>query len=94
MPKEELVASRPLLKATVKLIELPSEGLTQTVLVASYRSFAGIREDRNSSFTQLNKLWLSAKVYRVLPLSPAKDVGVAFILHLFRRLMSSGIDPT
>jgi hypothetical protein len=77
MPKEELVASRPLLKAPVELIELPGEGLTQTVLVANHLSFAGIREDCDSSLTQFNELWLSTKVYRVLPLSPAKDVKIS-----------------
>jgi len=48
MPKEELVASRPLLKSLVELIELPGEGLTLTVLVASHHSFARIWEDRDS----------------------------------------------
>ena len=72
MPKEKPVASRPLLKAPVELIELPGEGLTQTVLVANYLSFPGIREDCDSSLTQLNKLRLGTKVYRVLPFSPAK----------------------
>jgi hypothetical protein len=94
MPKEELVASRPLLKAPVELVELPGEGLTQTVLVASHNSLARIREDRSGYIIQLNELWLSAKVNGVLPLSPTKNIGVAFILHLFKRFMSSGIDPT
>jgi hypothetical protein len=52
MPKQELVASRPLLKALVELIELPGKGLTQTVLVTGHLSFAGIRENCDSSLTQ------------------------------------------
>jgi hypothetical protein len=59
---------------------LPGEGLTQTVLVANHLSFAGIREDCDSSLTQFNELWLSTKVYRVLPLSPAKDVKISLQL--------------
>ena len=74
MPKEELVAFRPLLKSPVELIELPGEGLTQTVLGASHHSLARIREDRNSSLTQLNELRLGAKVYRVLPFSAPKHI--------------------
>jgi hypothetical protein len=72
MPKEELVASRLLLKALVELIELPGEGIMQILLVTNHFSFPGIREDRDSSLAQLNELRLSAKVYRVLPLSSAK----------------------
>jgi hypothetical protein len=74
MPKEELVASRPLLKALVEVIELPGEGLTQTVLVAGHHSFARVREDSNSSLTQLNKPRFGAKVYRVLSLSATKHI--------------------
>jgi hypothetical protein len=74
MPKEKLVRPRPLLKVSVELMELLCEGLTQTVVVASHHSFARIREDRDSRLAQLNELWLSAKVYRVLSLSPAKHI--------------------
>jgi hypothetical protein len=80
MPKEKLVAPRPLLESLVELIELPGEGLTQTVLVASHLSFAGIREDRDSGITQLNELRLGAKVYLVLSLSPAEHIQVALQL--------------
>jgi hypothetical protein len=52
MPKEELVASRSLLKVPVELIELSGEGPTQTVLVTGHLSFAGIRENCDSSLTQ------------------------------------------
>jgi hypothetical protein len=52
MPKEELVTSGPLLESLVELIELPGKGLTQTVLVTGHLSFAGIREDCDSSLTQ------------------------------------------
>jgi hypothetical protein len=69
VPKEEFVASKPLLKAPVELIELPGKALTQTVFVASHVSFPGIREDRDSCLAQVNGLRLSAKVYRVLPLT-------------------------
>jgi hypothetical protein len=79
--KEELVASRPLLKSLVELIELLCEGLTQTVLVASHHGFARIREDRNSSFTQLNKLWLSAKVDGVLSPGSAKHIQISLKLR-------------
>jgi hypothetical protein len=81
MPKEELVTSRPLLESLGELMELLCEGLTQTVLVTSHHSFARIREDRNSSLTQFNELRLSAKVYRVLPLSPSKDIQIALQLR-------------
>jgi hypothetical protein len=74
MPKEELVASRPLLRAPVELIELMGEGVTQTVLAASHLSLAGIWEDRYSGPAQLNKLRLSAKVNGVFPLSPTKHI--------------------
>jgi hypothetical protein len=80
MPKEKLVASRPLLKAPVELIELPCEGFTQTVLVASHFSFPRIREDRDNGLIQLNELRLSAKVYRVLPLSATKHIQIALQL--------------
>ena len=74
MPKEQLVASRPLLKPLVELIELADESFTQTVLVTGHFRFARIREHRDSGLTQLNELRLSAKVYRVLALSPAKHI--------------------
>jgi hypothetical protein len=81
MTKEEIVASRPLLKSPVELIELPGEGLAQTLLIIGHLSFAGIREDRDSCFTNLNELRLSAKVYRVLALSPPKHVQIALQLR-------------
>jgi hypothetical protein len=81
MPKEELAASKPLLKPLVELIELLGEGLTQTVLVTGHLSFPGIREYRDSGLTQNNKLRLSAKVYRVPPLSPAKHIQIALQLR-------------
>jgi hypothetical protein len=81
MPKEELVASRPLLKAPVELIELPGEGLTQTVLDTGHCSFPGIREDRNSSLTQLNKLWLAAKVNGVCSPGSAKHIQISLQLR-------------
>jgi hypothetical protein len=74
MPKEELVASRLLLKALVELIELPGEGIMQILLVTNHFSFPGIREDRDSYITQLNELRLSAKVYRVLATSSTKHI--------------------
>jgi hypothetical protein len=74
MPKEEPVASRSLLKAPVELIELPGEGLTQTVLVASYFSFPGIRENRDGSVTQLNELRLGAKIYGMNGLGACQNV--------------------
>jgi hypothetical protein len=74
MPKQELVACGPLLKAPVELIELPGEGIMQILVVTNHFSFARIGEDRNGSLTQLNKLRLNAKVYRVLPLSPTKHI--------------------
>jgi hypothetical protein len=80
MPKEELVVSRPLFKAPVELIELPGEGFMQILLVTNHLSFAGIREDRDSSLTQLNELRLSAKVYRVRPLRPAKHIQITLQL--------------
>jgi hypothetical protein len=80
MPKEELVASRPFLKAPVELIELAGKSLTQIVLVVSHFSFAGIREDCDNGLTQFDKLRLSAKVYRVLPLSPAKHIQITLQL--------------
>jgi hypothetical protein len=80
MPKEQPVASRPLLESLVKLIELLSEGFTKIVLIARHLSFAGIREDRDSGVTQLNELRLGAKVYGVLPLSPPKHVQIALQL--------------
>jgi hypothetical protein len=80
MPEEELVASRPLLESLVELIEFPGEGFTQTVPAASHLSFPGIREDCDSSITQLNELRLSAKVYRVLPLGATKHIQIALQL--------------
>jgi hypothetical protein len=80
MPEEKLIASRPLLKAPVELIELPGEGFTQILLVAYHLSFAGIRKDRNSGLPQLNELRLGTKVYRVLPLRPAKHIQIALQL--------------
>jgi hypothetical protein len=80
MPKEHPVTSRPLLKATVELIKLLGEGFTRTVLVAGHLSLPGIREDRHSSLTQLNELRLGAKVYRMLPLSPAEHIQITFQL--------------
>jgi hypothetical protein len=74
MTKEELVASRPLLKAPVELIELPGEGLTQTVLVAARLSFAGVREDCDSSVPQLNELGLGAKIDGVGGLGACQNV--------------------
>jgi hypothetical protein len=74
VPEEEFVPSSLLLKPLVELLELPGKGLTQTVLVSSQFSLAGIREDRNSRISQLDKLRLGAKVYRVLPLSPTEHV--------------------
>jgi hypothetical protein len=50
------------------------------VLIAGHLSFTGIREDCDSSPTQLNELWLSAEVYRVLSLSPAKHIQIALQL--------------
>jgi hypothetical protein len=81
MPKEELVAFRPLLKSLVEFIESLGEGFTQTVLVTSHLSFAGIREDGDSGLTQLNELRLGAKVYRVLSLSPAKHIQITLQLR-------------
>jgi len=45
MPKEKLVASRPLLKSPVELTELPGEGITQIQVVANHLSFPGTRRD-------------------------------------------------
>ncbi len=81
MPEGKLAASRPLHKALVKFLKLPGEGFMQILLVAYHLSFPGIREDCDSSLTELNELRLSAKVYRVLPLSPAKDVQISFKLR-------------
>jgi hypothetical protein len=50
------------------------------LFVAGHLSFAGIREDRDSGLTQLNKLRLGAKVYRVLPLSPGKYIQITLQL--------------
>jgi hypothetical protein len=80
MPKEELVASRPLLKAPVELIELPGEGLTQILFVTGQLSFARIWEDCDSSLTQLDKLWLSAKVNGVRSPGSAKHVQISLQL--------------
>jgi len=51
MPKEELVASRPLLELLVELMELLGKSLSQTVLVVRHHSFARIREDCDSGLT-------------------------------------------
>jgi hypothetical protein len=80
MPKEELVASRPLLKLLVELVELPGEGYTQTVLLAGHLSFPGIREDRDSGLTQINELRLGTKVYRVLPPGSTKYIQITLQL--------------
>jgi hypothetical protein len=77
MPKEELVASRPLLKAPVELIELPDEGLTQILIVTCQRCLSRIREDCDSSLTQLNEFGLNAKIYGVLSPSTGIDVQVS-----------------
>jgi hypothetical protein len=74
MPNEKLVASRPLLKSLVELIELPGEGTIQILLVAKHFSFPGIREDRDGSVTQLNELRLGAKVYGVGGLGACQNV--------------------
>jgi hypothetical protein len=81
MPKEELVASRPLLESLVELMELLCEGLTQTVLVASHHSFARIREDRNGYITQLNELRLSANVNGMRSPGSAKHIQIALKLR-------------
>ena len=83
MPKEQLVASRPLLEAPVELIELLGESLTQTVLIPSHLNFVGIREDCDGSVTQLNELRLSAKIDGVDGLGPCQNVESTFILHPF-----------
>jgi len=56
MPEEELMASRPQLKALVELTELLGKVLMQILLVASYFTFPGIREDRDSILGNLNHL--------------------------------------
>ena len=74
MPKEQLVASRPLLEAPVEPIELLGESLTQAVLVAGHLSFARIREDRDGSVPQLKKLRLGAKLDGVGGLGACQNV--------------------
>jgi hypothetical protein len=83
MPKEQLVASRPLLKALVKLVKLPSEGFTQILIVSSHRRLSRIRENRDSSLTQLKKLRLGAKIDGVGGLGACQNVESTFILHPF-----------
>ena len=56
MPEEELMASRTQLKALVELTELLGKVLMQILLVASYFTFPGIREDRDSILGNLNHL--------------------------------------
>jgi hypothetical protein len=74
MAKEELVASRLPLKSLVELVELPSEGFTQILIVASHRGLSRIREDCYGNIGKLNELWLSAEVNGVLASGSAKDV--------------------
>jgi hypothetical protein len=81
VPEEKLVASRPLFKAVVEFTKLPGECITEILFVACNFSFPGIREDCDSSLTQLNELRLGAEVYRVLPFSPAKHIQIAFQLR-------------
>jgi hypothetical protein len=50
------MASRPQLKALVELTELLGKVLMQILLVASYFTFPGIREDRDSILGNLNHL--------------------------------------
>ena len=71
----------PLLKTAVEFTKLPGECLTEILFVARHLSFPRIREDRNRSLAQLNELRLSAKVYRVLPLSPGEHVQIALQLR-------------
>jgi hypothetical protein len=76
MAKEELVRSRPLLKALVELAELPSEDFTQILIVAGQRRLSRIREGCHSKLTQPDEVRLGAKVYGVLPAGSGKDVKI------------------
>jgi hypothetical protein len=74
VPEENLVAFRPLLESPVELIELLGEGFSQAALVAGHLSFAWIREDRDSSLANLNRVRLGAKIDGVCGLGACQNV--------------------
>jgi hypothetical protein len=64
MAEEELIASRPLLKAPAKLAEVLGKILMQIVRFASRFTFPGTREDRDTSLANLNPPRLGAQMDR------------------------------
>jgi hypothetical protein len=88
MPKEQTEEIWPTLESPVEFLQLVDEGLLQVVLVATADEFrlARIRKDGDRSARGFNELRFCAEMDGMAGLCSDEDMGVAFTLHLFKRL--------
>src|SRR5262249_3855320 len=88
VPKEQPEEARPTFESQVEFLQLLDEGLLQVVLVATAHEFrlARIQKDGDCGASAFNKLRFRAEINPVAGLRSDENVGIAFILHLFKRL--------